>query len=117
MHIVHDLWDMHLYMVCNHAPNLVTISPVIPVLYSSATHFHTLHAARATHQADTPNEFNLVVVNFIEWIYLSEKTRAATMHTFGDISFSKALPGGSSAATGRRKFPSPILGAVFDPNC
>ena len=54
---------MHRYMGSNNTPNLGTISQAISG-YSLAGNFDTLHAARATRQADPPNESNLLAVNF-----------------------------------------------------
>ena len=62
MHTTHDLWDLHRYTGSNYTPNLVTIGR--PFLsYSLADYLEILHAARATRQADPPNDSNLVAVN------------------------------------------------------
>ena len=57
--------------------------------YELATHFDTLHAARATRQADPPNEPNLVAVIFLMGLPASENRLDLECIVFGDISVSK----------------------------
>ena len=72
MHTTHDLWNNQRYMGSSHTPNLVTIAPEVPELLLIGP-FYTLHAARATRQAD-PQMSLVAVIFFIEWVYPKAKT-------------------------------------------
>ena len=68
---------MHRYMA------LTTAQPFLS--YSLAGHFGTPHAARATRQADPPNESDLVAVNFYRMGLLDRENRVELGRIISEI--------------------------------